>query len=83
MENRVVVRPVASGWSVESPEGTTVLSMKTDAEKLGRRLAKALPGRKMLLILRQDGSLASAVSYGADRPPVTSFLHTAVKAFPL
>jgi hypothetical protein len=71
MQNRVLVKQVDGGWVVETPEDKTVLAIKTDAVKLGRQAAKAMPGRTVLLVLRQDGSVESATEHGVDRPPVT------------
>lgn len=73
MENRVVVRPAPGGWLVQTPDEQTVLLMKTDAVKLGRKNAKALPGRTLLLVLKQNGTVESATEHGADRPPPTYF----------
>jgi hypothetical protein len=75
MQNRVMVKPVADGWLVESPDESITLPLKTLAVALGRKTSKALPGRSLLIVLRQDGSVESAVEHGADRPPVTSYLH--------
>lgn len=69
MENRVVVRPAPDGWLVQTPDEETVLVMKTDAVKLGRSKAKALPGRTLLLVLRQNGTVESATEHGVERPP--------------
>jgi hypothetical protein len=73
MENRVVVKQAHGGWLVQSPDEQTVVVLKTDAVKLGRKAAKAIPGRTLLIVLKQDGSVESATEHGADRAPPTYF----------
>jgi len=77
---QIVVSPLGKAWLVEWPDGRSILARKTEAVDLGRQIAKELPGRTLLTVLKTDGSVGSSATYGADRPPITSFLRPAKRA---